>query len=205
MIMNKYDIFISKFKEIENLIPKLPNATSDSNFKWYEDNIIDIEKKNKLYLCRIIRNYIQHNKDYEKFIKISDDMIKFMENIFQEINNQLSNAETIMIKLNKIDKCSLKDKGLDVLNLMIKKKLEYIPLIENDFFVGIVSIYDLTEFVLDNKSKNLSSFSKFKKNNYKFVKPNILVEDVLKLKEDNIKFVFVTENGTSKTKILGLV
>ena len=205
MIMNKYDIFISKFKEIENLIPKLPNATSDSNFKWYEDNIIDMEKKNKLYLCRIIRNYIQHNKDYEKFIAISDDMLKFMENIFQEINSQLSNAETIMIKLSKIDKCSLKDKGLDVLNLMIKKKIEYIPLIENDFFVGMVSIYDLTEFVLNNKSKNLSNFSKFKKNNYKFIKPNILVEDVLKLKENNTKFVFITENGTSKAKVLGLI
>lgn len=204
-MINKYEIFISKFKEIENLIKKLPNATSDSNFKWYEDSILDMEKKNKLYICRIIRNYIQHNKDYENFIEISDEMIKFMENILKEINGKISKAEDIMIQLNKINKCCIKDNCLDILKLMIKKKIEYIPLIENDLFIGIISIYDLTEFVLNNKSKNLSNFTKFKKNNYKFVKPNILTEDVLKLKQNNIQFIFVTENGTSKTKILGLI
>lgn len=206
MIMTKQNYFIELFKEIENIVCKLPNAPEDANFKWYEDMILDNEKKQKLYVCRILRNYIQHHKDCVSFIEISDDMLKFMQEILIEITSQLNKAEDEMIKLNKIIYCTFKDKGLDILKLMTKKKIEYIPLIEDNILVGIISIYDLTDFVLENKTKNLSNFTKFKKNSIKFIKPICLMEEVLEIKKDtNIKFVLVTENGTSKTKILGIL
>lgn len=204
--MTKQDSFIELFKEIENVVKKLPNAPEDANFKWFEDITIDNEKKQKLYVCRVLRNYIQHHKDYISFVEISDDMLKFMKEVLLEITSQLNKVEDEMISINKIDSCTLKDKGIDVLKLMTKKKLEYIPLIENNLFIGLISIYDLTNFVLENKNKNLSNFTKFKKNSYKFVKPSLLMEDVINIKKDiNIKYIFVTENGTMKTKILGVL
>jgi predicted transcriptional regulator len=192
------------FKEIETNISKLQNAPLDANFKWYEDNTLDAEKKNKLYTIRVLRNYISHNSDSDEFIAISDAMYSFMKGVLNEIISEILSAKDIAT--NKYVKCTSKDKAIDVLKLMTKKKLEYIPLIDNDVFVGVVSIYDLIDFVMENKTKNLSSFSKFKKNAVKFVKPTLLVEDIQGfIKDENILFIFMTNSGTSKDSILGII
>lgn len=208
-MITKYDIFISNFKEIESLITKLPNTPIDANFKWLEDNTLSSEKKNKMYICRILRNYIQHQKDFNTFLEISDNMLKFLEELKKELISQIEKAEDNMIKLDKMEKCFNTSKTKDILKIMSKKKLEYIPFLKDDILIGTISIYDLLNFSLDineKENKTLSSFSKFKKNNYKFVKPDILMEEILKIKEkNNVNFIFVTERGTSKTKIIGVI
>lgn len=204
--MQKQDIFIQKFKEIENLIPKLPNTPIDANFKWYEDNTLDNEKKQKLYICRVLRNYIQHNKDYLDFVSVSDDMLKFLDEINNEIKSKLTQAKDEMIPLKKMIYCKKQDKALEVLTLMLKKNLEYIPILdENNIVIGLISIYDLTNFVLENKTKNLSTFTKIKKILYKCNKLDTLMEEIINLKknDENLKYIFITEQGTTKSKVLG--
>ena len=47
-MIDKYSLFITKFKEIEILLPKIKNAPLDANMKWLEDNTSDLNIKNKL-------------------------------------------------------------------------------------------------------------------------------------------------------------
>lgn len=64
MKIDEYELFLNKFKSIELLIPKLPEAPIDANMKWLEDNVIEnLEDKNKLYLCRVTRNYNPFKKN----------------------------------------------------------------------------------------------------------------------------------------------
>lgn len=203
--MDKYDSFINKFKEIEGIVTKIPNAPSSANIKWYEDSIDDAEKRNKLYYCRIVRNYIQHNNDYKEFITITDGMINFLNEISVEISSKIYQAKDEMIPLSKINKATTKDKAIDTLKLMTKKKISLCPIIEDDIYVGMINIYELTDFVLENKTKTLKDYTKIKqKTGYKLIKESLPMEEVLNLKRDN-SYIFCTDTGTSKGKIIGVI
>ena len=82
---NIYEEFLNLYKSIESAIPKMKDASSDANVRWYEETITDAEKRNKLYLCRITRNYIQHNVDFSTFINISPGILSFLRDIYIEV------------------------------------------------------------------------------------------------------------------------
>ena len=71
--MKMHDKFIETYKELESAV-----RNEFENVRAYEESLPDEDAK-KLQICRIIRNYIQHNADYEKFISISPDMQSFLE------------------------------------------------------------------------------------------------------------------------------
>ena len=173
--------------------------------KWLEDNTNDLNIKNKLYYIRITRNYIQHNNDYKDFIIITDGMLKFLDEILLYVKNQITQAKDEMLSLNKITKATNKDKASDILNIMIKKKLDLIPINEDNIYFGMINIYELIAFVLENKNKTIKHYTKTKqKSGYKLVKCDILMEEIEKIKDENTKYIFCTDTGNSKGKILGI-
>ena len=92
----KQDI-LNLYKKIETAIPKMKDAPIDANVRWFEESIVDMEKRNKLYLCRIIRNYIQHNADFKTFIHITSEMIDFLSNIYIVSKNNKKNKKYLYI------------------------------------------------------------------------------------------------------------
>lgn len=72
-VMKMHDKFIETYKELESAV-----RNEFESVRAYEESLPDEDAK-KLQICRIIRNYIQHNADYEKFISISSDMQSFLE------------------------------------------------------------------------------------------------------------------------------
>ena len=95
----KHDEFIAAFKRIEQNIKKLPNVTPDANFKWLEDQMNDQTLITKMRMCRLLRNYIQHEPDYESFITINDGMFFSAISIFSDftrLRKRSINLKTVL-------------------------------------------------------------------------------------------------------------
>lgn len=209
-MMNKYDIFIEKFKEVESLILKLDDAPSISQVKWYEDNLEDSIEKNKLYYCRIVRNQIQHNSNYEKFISINDGMLEFLDELILEIKLKLTLTKDIMDSYRKMFKIQKEDKVLDVIKTMTKRKLEFAPIVENNTIICVVDIYNLVDFALSttSKIKTIEQYLKVAKpikTGFSFVKDTEIAEEAMKLFDKDVNVLYCTDTGNSKGKLLGQI
>lgn len=138
-MQNTNEAFLKKWAEIENDIKQLPDAPADANMKWYEDRIEDNEKKNKLYLCRVCRNYLSHNPD-KHFINVTSEMIEFLCDIQLEIRNQLDIIKVRMISKRKSLYVNLTDNILATIDLMKKKNISMVPVLnEKGAVLGIFS------------------------------------------------------------------
>lgn len=83
--MKQHDEFIAAYKGLEEAILSVyPEAGKESSpVKWAEDHFT--EKSSRLRYCRITRNYIQHEGDYEKFIAVSPEMTAFLKEMTGEL------------------------------------------------------------------------------------------------------------------------
>ncbi len=207
---DKYALYIKKYNEIENLIPKLKGAQPDSNMKYLEDITTDNSEKNKLYLSRITRNYIQHNSDYKDFIEISDGQLKFLDEIYLKVYGQLDTIKNIMVPTKKAFIKDSKEKISDSIDIFIKKEKNFIIISEENKFVGILTPIDVLEIVnsgikktdkFDGIDKKILNRNKQK---VSFLKEDALIEEATKeLKEKEI--IIVTDTGKSTGKILGIL
>lgn len=82
--------FLEKFKECEQLIRQ--TYGDDKNFKWFEDKMKDNgedQMSQKMYVCRVLRNYMSHNPDGGFFIDISDAMADFLDDVKTKISGDI--------------------------------------------------------------------------------------------------------------------
>ncbi len=214
MTANIHSIYIEKYNKIESLIKKIKDAPSDANMKYLEDMVEDSSIKNKLYLCRITRNYIQHNTDYKEFINISDAQLKFLDEIEDLVLGKIEKVEDIAIPVKKYKIKYIDEKTIDSFTEFVKTKNNYFTILnKDDTLLGVLSIANIATLLIQQikKTDKLESIDKkiynSNKNVYKFVKKGSLYEEAINLfKEDtNTKIVFVTENGKSTGKIIGII
>ena len=122
-----HDEFIKTYKELENII--------DMSVREYEDSLNDIDSQ-KLRLCRILRNYIQHNDDYDKYVSITPYMQEFLKSILYKEQIKYGTAKEHMISLAKYGVLSMSDNVAITLALLMKKGRDQ-------------------TFVIDDKSENV--------------------------------------------------
>ena len=204
-----YEEFLNLYKKIETAIPKMKDAPLDANVRWFEESIVDMEKRNKLYLCRIIRNYIQHNADFKTFIHISSEMIDFLSNIYIEVlQHQLKNKD-IMIHGNQLIIRNINDNIIDTIKKMETKKQDFVPIIENNKLLGIFSDKIIRQILIKNKSteKTFDQIRIFLKipGDVKFVKTEDTIEKTLELIKKDCKCVICTNNGRSTGTVDGII
>lgn len=216
MLENKIAIYITKYNDIENLLNKLPDAPSDANMKWLEDQITDIKIKNKLYLCRILRNYIQHNSDFKEFISITDTMIDFLDEIKSLVLNKLTLIKTVMIPKKKLIIKKLSDSILETIIIMNSKNIDCIPIIDDNETVltiftkdDALQLFEKEKIKKSTKFKDLDQKKELNKNKvlFKFSSENKLIDEIIDLftQEKPIKLLIITDSGNSKGKIIGLL
>lgn len=209
MKQNIYDEFLTLYKNIESLIPKMKNAPIDANVKWLEETILDQEKRNKLYLCRITRNYIQHNSDFQDFIQISSGMILFLKDIYIEVlSNQIKNRD-IMLKGKQLFFKNINDEILDTIKKMDSKKLRYVPILKDNKLIGIFSDKNIGQMLIKN-NKCEKTFNKIENllkipANVKFVKTEDMIDKTLNLIKNGYTFIICTDNGKSTGNIEGII
>ena len=71
-----FDIDVQNLKKVSWLDAD-NSDDEDINVFWLENHAKDGSIQNKLRLCRMIRNYAQHNEDYKSFLAMQSDMIVY--------------------------------------------------------------------------------------------------------------------------------
>jgi len=205
--MENREKFLDKYKKLENILTKWQSGMSVRDF---EEEILDQETRNKLYTCRVIRNYLQHNADID-FIEISNKMIKFLDIMFEEVFGKLSDNSDIMMPISKVPYKMMKDNITDVVKVMNAKGFNYVLILdENKKLVGIFSDISLQKIYLNggNKKKleSVKEYLKVPKKYIKFAIEEELSEESIKLiTEEDIELIIVTDNGKSTGKVVGII
>lgn len=100
--INNNAAFLEKFKECEQLIRQVYG--DDKNFKWFKDKMKDDgedQMSQKMYVCRVLRNYMSHNPDGGFFIDISDAMTEFLDDVKTKISGDIKTCKNEMSVVRK--------------------------------------------------------------------------------------------------------
>lgn len=129
--MKQHDAFIDKYKEMEKLLP--------ITVREYEDSLPE-EEAQKMRLCRLMRNYIQHNADYEKMILIAPGMQAYIDSVVDGLHRQNGILKEHMTSAAKYGFMSESDTIVDCAVMMSKKKRRNnIVLDKNGEYLGVIT------------------------------------------------------------------
>ena len=129
--MKAHDNFIATYKELEKIL--------DIQVREYEDSLPEDEAQ-KLRLCRMMRNYIQHTGDYEKFIAIAPGMQLFLEETVKKLKCKDGTLKDNMLSVAKYGFVSETDTLADAAVMMQKKKrTDNIVLDKNGAYCGYIT------------------------------------------------------------------
>lgn len=129
--------FLASYKNLETEIRTLnPN---DSIYD-YENRLSETDpaKAEKLKVCRINRNFIQHNTDGEKFVGvISDKWIEFLDNEANAIHSRNDLVKKHIYKATAIDE---KTTINDAMDIVVKSKIDVVPVVgKKSVFIGTIT------------------------------------------------------------------
>ena len=147
--MKMHDTFIETYKELEGLV-----RDEYDSVRNYEESLLDEDSK-KLQLCRLIRNYIQHNADYSTFIQISPAMQTFLDNLVYELRCRNGILKDAMLSVAKygclftetdsvVDAAAILSKKKRDRGIVIDKKGEIIGLLSKSIISDLVGAKAIT-------------------------------------------------------------
>lgn len=132
-------VFLEAYKTLENT---LRDAENLDGLSWYdgntvpatiaelEDGTISDEYKNKLRLCRNVRNYAQHNQGAENFVIVSQAMVAFLKERTRDIQVLKGTAKDIMTKCSA--KITAKSTLAEAAGAFQKPRREWYPVVDDE-------------------------------------------------------------------------
>ena len=103
--MREIDTFLEEYKKLETAIR---NETGSTVLDY--ENTMQQDLAEKIKVCRIMRNYAQHNADYVRFLAATADMCDFLRNMTKDVEKDRLRAGDKCKKLQALTlKMSLKD------------------------------------------------------------------------------------------------
>lgn len=161
--------------------------------KDYEDALeSDKSKQNKLRMCRMIRNYIEHEN--QTFLEATDEMIDFLEKETISIDESETPVKKKMVSV----KNAIKDTDLIVVaaDYMTKKKYDTIPIFDKtDFSVGVLTYESIVKYIASgdfSKAKKTSVI--VAKHKFGFVKEDMPMKEVRKWLNGEKVFLVLNES-----------
>lgn len=132
--------FLNEYKALETALRDNPEQP---------DTVFDLENtsnfSDKLKLCRMIRNYAQHNEDYQRFLRW-DSMTAFLEQIRREIEKKeetvrdITRRYTVLTLNNTVEELLL---GLSKTKfpfvIITDVKGEYLGVVDASFLVSLLA------------------------------------------------------------------
>jgi predicted transcriptional regulator len=173
-----------------------------------------------------LRNAIVHNPKVNVFESIAephDSKVRLYESIKNTVLHPPLAIDTIAVKSNEIKTTNSNQRALDVMRMMKEKTYTHIPVIEDGVLIGVFSENTILSYMVKNedilieRDATISEFidfipiDKHESEYFKFVSKNTLVIDIEEIFERELEVkrrlgvIFITENGKSGEKILGLV
>ena len=192
-IMSKNTKYLDLYRRMESAIK---SSGKYNSVKEYEDSLeTNSEKQNKLRMCRMMRNYMEHENI--TFVEASDAMIEFVEKLSIDFDE-----ENIPVKKKMFNvKNSIQETDLIVVaaDYMTKKKLDTIPIFnKDDFSIGVITYESIVKYLAAGdftKAKKVSAV--LSKHQFGFVNENAPMSQVRPLLSEHKK-VYLVLNDSKK-------
>lgn len=195
--MKQHDEFIEKYKELEKLL--------DVSVREFEESLSE-EDSQKMRLCRLLRNYIQHNADYEKIISISPGLQSYLDIVVTNLHRKNGVLKEHMISATKYGFINEADSILDTASLLAKKKrYSSVVLNKNGEYIGVINKSIISDCV---GGCNVTRATKISKIINLLEKPPVSIinqmssmDEVNKIIEENNSIILAINNSN---KIVGI-
>jgi len=219
--MNNVDIFLDKFKTLEQLVK------NKYNLQDFESAIIYLSNQNQfrslkidLNYIREVRNLLSHNPRISGEYPIipSDGLIETIDKTISKLNDPPTSYK-ICKKINEVLYANLNDNIVEIANKMNEFDYSYVPILNKGVVVGVFSESSMFHALLKGETINRTSLlnkefvSKYCSitDKYQFIDRNMYLEDIQDLfnkqyLENNIiTMLFVSESGKESEKLLGII
>lgn len=225
--MDNSEIFLNQYRILEEALCRKYNFDE----KTYGSPIVRFLNdkecrpfKDKLNLCREIRNLLSHHSeiDGESIIEPSNAMTEFLKEVTEYVRRPPLAVECATLYEN-IMKTNLSQKVQTVIRKMERQGYSHIPVMADGQFIGVFSISTIFTYIIQNNMTSLNDdmvigdfaellpVEKHSTERFKFVKDDATLFDV-KLEFENkaqrnkrLAIVFITDDGTKSGRIIGML
>lgn len=222
--MDKCDLFLDKYKELENLTVSKFNLGNDGKAIFYLENQIFKKYKNEIAYCREVRNLLQHKPkiDASFAVEPSDKMLALIDSLISKVD-QTPNCMEIAIPLNKIYWRTMDDLVIPTMHEMKKQEYMHVPILLDGKVIGVFSDNSIFSYLLDkeiielDKGMTFHAIAKYLPleahvtEKFRFIKQDSFLYEIEDLfeeafrKNERLGMLFVTAHGKEDEKILGLL
>ena len=227
MADERADEFLDKYRALEE---ELNNRYGEDD-RGYGSAVIrylnDKESKpyrEKLNICREIRNFLSHHSeiDGEKIIQPSESIIRFVVELTEFIRRPPLAVDYATPFANLL-KTTRSQNVRSLMKKMERQGISHVPVIENGECIGVFSVSTVFNYFLIsggadvNDDMRISDFEEFLPvekhitEKFRFVGRDISLYDVRAEFERKVRgakklaAVFITDNGSSHGRILGMI
>ena len=151
--------FVEEYKAFERVVC---NASHLSNLSWvleidFTDSVFSLEKyiisedvKDKIKVCRMLRNYIQHHPDAASFLSVTAEETAFLKEKTEEILSLDGMAKDVMVRCS----VALTDKNtlFDFAAAMSAKNLSVYPYLDKKGDFSVLTQNDLVRALGNGKT-----------------------------------------------------
>lgn len=223
--MERANKFLDLYKQIEDALEQKYRYSRRKFSSVVYEYIKDGESepiRDKLNVCREIRNVLTHNANIggEPIIQPSTPVISSMYEILDYINKPPLAISYAVLGENII-KCKPSQKVLRVMEIMYKNGYSHVPVIKDGSFVGVFSTSSVFMYVL-NGSKSINKETTIEDlvnhiilngndGHYSFLPKDATYIEAKKIfesvkgKNKRISVIFITETGNMGESILGML
>lgn len=194
--MSRTDDFIRAYKMLEKAAGNISELTEPTVF-MYESTLC--RYPDKLKLCRMVRNYIQHNEDYADFVAVTPAMITFLAHETARALEYTQKASDVMVRTKPLKETDIISESLSRL-----KNADFIPVVRDDRTVmGVFSARSLADMILAGLTKT-SSFADMQNQLLKGIRIRFCPADRPVFDMIGQKYI-VTDTGKRDGKYIGTV
>lgn len=122
--MREIDTFLEEYKKLETAIR---NETGSTVLDY--ENTMQQDLAEKIKVCRIMRNYAQHNADYVRFLAATADMCDFLRDMTKDVEKDRLRAGD---KCKKLQVLTLKMSLKDIVQAFAKTKSAWLCIVDQD-------------------------------------------------------------------------
>lgn len=144
--MNLINEFLDEYKNLESAIRMLNSEASVFDY----EKTLDSQTQEKLKVCRILRNHIQHNVGGDEFVCITEEQIHFLKSLINAILIKFSSSADLTDKTKTV---KLSDTLLQASRKFSDQ--DELPLLDKTKLIGCISAQQVLNLI--SKAKELST------------------------------------------------
>lgn len=223
--MTNAEIFIEKYKQLEEVVRSTYNLRNSDSISFYLSNQNIYQRyRDEIRYCQEVRNLLSHKKKIgnEFAVEPSQQMLDFIDNLIKKIRKRTKCFE---VQINESQVCwkSMNDSVKDTIKEMSDKLYTHIPILEDGKVIGVFdenSIFNYLskqEIIMIEENTTFNDIKEYiglydrEMEEFIFFSSQRYLEELEKEFEKSYKrgkrigIAFMTQNGKSREKLQGII